>query len=309
LDICCNCDILFTQPGCPAEFVRSGPDWETAKIRFSHIKRYNETGRLRDIHAGSFIVHREHSQLTLALWAYEISKGHGEGDNDAYIELYNEIEDSQSLPEDFVEWQATQKQQLPTVSTAKTASTTTLATTKSSSKATTGSKAVDTKKPVTITSDKNNNNNNPKMKFHNPLEAGEASTFHSNDPSNPILRFEKFLELETSRKSCMQHISKARCSVYGREKVQQYVNRFQLRTYHHHHTFLTSRPPTEEEIAGREGSTKAIAEREKERSMMIKTQQVDDYDYYCVHPMLMTFLYGWFPLSYIPFCPKFEKIL
>lgn len=32
------------------------------------------------------------------------------------------------------------------------------------------------------------------------------------------------------------------------------------------------------------------------------------YDY-CVSPSLQHFLYGWFPLSYVPFCPKFETLL
>lgn len=40
----------------------------------------------------------------------------------------------------------------------------------------------------------------------------------------------------------------------------------------------------------------------------LKTYHHNKYSY-CVHPKLQTFLYGWFPLRYIPFCPKIETLL
>ena len=40
----------------------------------------------------------------------------------------------------------------------------------------------------------------------------------------------------------------------------------------------------------------------------LKTYKDGEY-YYCTHPALQTFLYGWFPFGYLPFCPKMETLL
>lgn len=39
----------------------------------------------------------------------------------------------------------------------------------------------------------------------------------------------------------------------------------------------------------------------------LRTYKKDEM--YCVHPALTPLLYGWFPISYVPFCPKFETLL
>lgn len=39
----------------------------------------------------------------------------------------------------------------------------------------------------------------------------------------------------------------------------------------------------------------------------LKTYEDGKYNY-CVHKSLHTFLYGWFPFGYLPFCPKLEKL-
>lgn len=44
-------------------------------------------------------------------------------------------------------------------------------------------------------------------------------------------KFEKFLSLEVPEDFCINHISKARCSRYGRSNIQEYVDRYHLRTY------------------------------------------------------------------------------
>jgi hypothetical protein len=106
-----------------------------------------------------------------------------------------------------------------------------------------------------------NKSNDTKTK--NPLLPGEIIDPNKPDNSN---RYEKFLDMEPENLACMSHISKARCTRYGRDTVQKFVNAFDLNTYNHHYS-------------------------------------------YCVHPNLHTFLYGWFPLRYIPFCPKIETLL
>lgn len=44
-------------------------------------------------------------------------------------------------------------------------------------------------------------------------------------------RFEKFYEADQKQVYCVNHISKARCKLYGRNQVQKFVDRFRLKTY------------------------------------------------------------------------------
>ena len=107
----------------------------------------------------------------------------------------------------------------------------------------------------------------------NPLEPREivykpATYTRDGKMKEQEVRYELFL-LPSDGPACFYHISKARCSALGREWVQHFVNQFQLKTYRYD----------------------------------------DDKAYpYCTHELFKTFLYGWFPLSYLPGCPKFEQL-
>lgn len=294
-----DCDILFAQEGCAQDFAQAGPSWSEVGIKFSRLFYDPDNGELRDIHAGTFVVHREHSKDVLDSWRKQIELGQDEGDNDAYMELYrthNVQHHVETMP----------KAQWPVV--------------KPGSKTSKGGKAaIDSYphltgknpmlpgeavkhtyledkeyagygslilagpsiphvkgKPTTVadfyheltnTQDKvdylavGTNNFNGGIwyeKYHYEKFFHPLSTLPMHDPQHKAAYVEQ---------RCMNHISKARCATYGRELVQEYVNRYQLRTY--------------------EGG---------------KYQ-------YCVAPALQTLLYGWFPFGYLPFCPKIEKYL
>lgn len=101
------------------------------------------------------------------------------------------------------------------------------------------------------------------LKFPGPEPPSELLV----DPSGPHeFRnwYEKFFHPRFIR--CMCHISKARCNMYGRDVVQQFVDKLRLDT-------------------------------------------LKNGEKYCVSPILEPLLYGWFPISYVPFCPKLEHIL
>lgn len=223
-----DCDIIFTIPSCAQQFLQTGPPWSENKIRFSHVNRDNH-GKLQDIHAGSFVVHREHSKEALELWHDQIELGLDSGDNNAFMRVYNRIQDEiENAP-------------------GKKGTDNHVKKTKSTTSST----------PTAITPKRNKN----------PLEPGAITKGISNDFNRDNRNwFEKFIELELHKPFCMQHIPKARCQRYGRSRIQEYVNRFQLMTY-------------------------------------------DGGVQYCVSSWLMPLLYGWFPLDWIPYCLKFEKLL
>jgi len=221
-----DCDIIFTLPGCAQQFVQTGPPWSDYKIRFSHVNR-DKQGVLHDIHAGSFVIHREHSKEVLQLWHEQIERGEDEGDNDAFMKAYEHIENELA---------------------------------KSPAEKVTALQNDESKTAAPPTS------NNNKINKKNPMNPAEITKGVSNDFNDYSNWFEKFIELELHIPFCMQHIPKARCHRYGRKRIQEYVDRFQLKTY--------------------AGGVQ-----------------------YCVSPWLMSLLYGWFPLGWLPFCPKFEKLL
>lgn len=251
-----DCDILFTQPQCAQSFISTGPSWEDFPIRFSHVFRNNE-GTLQDIHAGSFVVHRDFSKQTLALWHDQIAMGTDEGDNDAFMRLYRHYEEPKNQ-----------------IKRAKNSNSNTLRKNirqLSADSAPEGQVAATAISNSDLENKKQDSNSLVIPKLHaknykNPLEPGEISRGYSTQTDDQRNWFEKFLELENNRDFCMQHIPKARCARYGRKKIQHYVDRFHLKTYQGGHM-------------------------------------------YCTSAFLRPFLYGWFPLGYLPFCPKMEQIL
>lgn len=279
-----DCDILFTQPQCAQEFISTGPNWEDFPIRFSHVFRNNQ-GELEDIHAGSFVIHREHSKQALKMWHDQIALGTDEGDNDAYMRVYRTFEADHHDANKAISSTAAKAKHLrrqlshsPFTSNLNTstssiaASATAVATTSSAA-----SSAQEVRSAASIAGDaithSNAHDSNTLIqakvhakKVHNPLEPGEISRGISTDYTDQRNWFEKFIELENSHEFCMQHIPKARCARYGRKKIQHYVDRFHLKTYAGGHM-------------------------------------------YCTSAFLRSFLYGWAPLGYLPFCPKMEQIL
>ena len=104
-----------------------------------------------------------------------------------------------------------------------------------------------------------------------PMRPGELKYFA--EPHSAATMYEKFFEGDKMSINCFNHISKARCSTYGRTTIQRFTELFKLRTY--------------------------VVDAEDPESL---------FHPYCTHPLVQPLLYGWFPVKYIPFCPKFERI-
>ena len=289
-----DCDILFSTQGCAQEFAQAGPSWNDVGIKFSRIFYNEETGDLSDIHAGTFVVHREHSKETLAKWRSIIEKGEDDGDNDCFMDLYHEINKERNLHPFPVTKSGTIAPAATTATPASTAATPAVTTPATSTPET----YIDTFPHLLSEENKAKSNPSTSDRLKNPLTPGEAVSIQykhdkhytgypsivTSDERQWIdkYRYEKFFHpvttapllsneevdgkkiVVTKEQVCMNHISKARCSAYGRDMIQNYVNRYRLRTY--------------------EGK----------------------YDY-CVSPMLQPLLYGWFPFGYLPWCPKIER--
>eukprot|EP01031_Cornospumella_fuschlensis_P034375 gene34375-41607_t len=87
-----DCDILFGVHDCAREFVSDedqSVSWQNVSIKLTNYVLNDDDGSLKDIHAGSFIVHREHSKEMMGLWKEQIDKRVDEGDNDAFMTLYH----------------------------------------------------------------------------------------------------------------------------------------------------------------------------------------------------------------------------
>ena len=94
-----------------------------------------------------------------------------------------------------------------------------------------------------------------------------ANIFLHNDSATPFERFYPYTRGEGGHLSCILHLSKKRCDTHSAQ-IQHLVDRFALQTYR------------------RRGGGEHP---------------------YCVQSALKhVFLYGWFPVAYIPFCPKLE---
>lgn len=208
-----DCDILFGIQGCASEFVSDeykSVSWQNVSIKLTNYVLNNDS-TLRDIHAGSFVVHREHSKEMMRLWKEQINKRVDEGDNDAFMTLYHKYQkiyygnSSGSAPVHY--------------GTKKT----------------------------------------------NPMHPGVIFRRGYTSGIDHQGWFEKFTLARMGEFHCMNHISKARCERYGREGMERYVEQFRLRSH---------------------GTS-----------------------YYCTHPYLKSFQYGWFPLALLPGCPKLESLL
>jgi hypothetical protein len=87
-----DCDIIFTHPGCPNKLITAADkSWDIEKIKFTHFQRgLNTTDmNIQTVHAGSFVVHREHSKEILKMWGDSINSGKYKGDMHAFMALYN----------------------------------------------------------------------------------------------------------------------------------------------------------------------------------------------------------------------------
>jgi hypothetical protein len=177
-----DCDILFTQQQCPKQFIQAGGDWKENMIKFGHVAT-DKTGFITGLHAGTFVVHRKHSEEILKLWHDQILAGLDEGDNDAFMRVYRQYDIADPTgagkkPENY------QKEYIYP-----------------KNKFTLSSLLIDPNKPASDSS-------NWFERFIDPIH------FNSRE-STP----------------CMTHISKARCTAFGREKIQSFVSQFHLKTY------------------------------------------------------------------------------
>lgn len=229
-----DCDILFAQPDCAKQFITNGPPWEDINIRFSHIayatsENSPTPSKLHDIHAGTFVVHRKYSQLTLLLWHYAIELGLDEGDNNAYLRMYELFEAMNSTKrEHFLsKLLLSQPNNNNMPSSLRGVDDLHLTTTSSSSSSSPDSSI--TAYMHTLQ--------------HNPLTPGVSVVDMQKSSMDSTNWFEKFFDPHTAGNHlCMNHISKARCSHYGRELIQSFVAKFQLKTYHQNRYYYCTAP-------------------------------------------------------------------
>lgn len=185
-----DCDVLFGLPNCASEFLLSGPSWDEAHIKFTHI-HHNEQNELRDIHAGSFVAHREHSKELMRIWKERLALRVDEGDNDAFMAAYNHYKhlNSSSSVGQAVNLRRAQPAIAPVIAAGS------------------GKKAI------------------------NPMEPALVMRPGGTNASDEDFLFEKFSKGILGEVMCINHISKARCTSVGREQFQEYVNQFHLATY------------------------------------------------------------------------------
>jgi hypothetical protein len=110
--------------------------------------------------------------------------------------------------------------------------------------------------------------------YVHPMRPGEIKYFKERkEGAEGASMYEKFFQGHLPSINCFNHISKNRCSNYGRNSIQRFVEIFKLKTY------------------------------------MMDRKDPDTFYYpYCAHPLVQPLLYGWFPVKYIPYCPKLESL-
>jgi hypothetical protein len=220
-----DCDIIFAKEGCPAEFAASNlVPWEERNIKFSRVVANETTGKLTSIHTGTILMHREHSREVLSRWYNRLNSGVDDMDRASYLMEYAAIQEDIDA-----------RMRIANSNGTKVAP------------------------HVTI---KNGNvlDNIMDPKYKNVMMPSQQVKVSK---TGVIEHYELFINPESDYVPCMIHVSKARCGLFGRKAVQNYLDRFQLRTYRNGYP-------------------------------------------YCPNPFFAPILYGWFPLSYIPFCPKIE---
>lgn len=197
-----DCDILFAKLGCPEKFIQAGSPWKENMIKFSHVAA-DDNGYVTDLHAGTFVIHRKHSAEILRKWKEQILSGTDEGDNNAFVRLYHQHDLPLSSSDNTTFTETT----VPSVATTE------------------------------IIKNLKENAKQSKHEFFLPNQWSLSSLLidMNETPRASWNWFEKFIDPITMNTpktvSCMNHISKARCSSYGREKIQSFVNQFHLKTY------------------------------------------------------------------------------
>jgi hypothetical protein len=298
-----DCDIIFGLAGCPADYVEAGPGWEEARMKFNRVYykasqtalEYQKSGNLvpvaqdsllkglisttREaysgvsnstgdvtpvgIHCGTFVAHRERSKYAMELWSKELQTLENAGDNYAYEKAYRSLQ-QEMIRRNIMPIPATDSQQ-------RSRGTPSLRTyVDGQFRDSTATSKVVTEYLMTLTDEEFKSKYLLTNGRQSVLEPGEIFRNARGD------KYEKFFDPALNN-TCMLHISKARCTAFGRSVVQQAVDPFELRTY--------SRHPDD-------------------------IQVVDGLPYsYCPHQWLQPLLYGWFPFSWFPTCPKIETML
>lgn len=83
-----DCDIIVGVEGCPANFIKDGPQFPEFNIKFTRMYYADADGRTKigptqeehiqkgavftDVHSGTFVVHRKHSLELMSLWRAEM---------------------------------------------------------------------------------------------------------------------------------------------------------------------------------------------------------------------------------------------
>lgn len=207
-----DCDVLFGLDGCAKDMVTAGPSWdnkeENVNIKITRAVYNEQNHDLEDIHAGSFVVHRERSKEVLRLWREQLGMRQTEGDNDAFMIQYNR--QKELFYNSTVLSHGNLRAGL-----------------------------------INATATSNNYSHGNMTTFRNPMEPTVIFRHGLNERSYRALsknlteaeiedrgnRFEKFSSAILGDVKCINHISKARCERYGRKKFQRFVDQFHLKTY------------------------------------------------------------------------------
>lgn len=134
------------------------------------------------------------------------------------------------------------------------------------------------------------------------------SEYYPGELSRHYERFFNATEMTLRPPACINHISKARCASEGREAVQAFVNRFQLKSYLKPSFFFSAATTTPAATSTATSAASDSATNAASGSPR-RVLHPSNYYHYCPHPTVQPLLYGWFPFSMVPMCPKVEALL
>lgn len=135
------------------------------------------------------------------------------------------------------------------------------------------------------------------------------SEYYPGELSRHYERFFNATEMTLRPPACINHISKARCASEGREAVQAFVNRFQLKSYMKPSFFFSAAPTTAAVTPTSAASVDTAVVGDASAASPRRLLPPSNFYHYCPHPTVQPLLYGWFPFSMVPMCPKVEALL
>eukprot|EP00981_Chlorochromonas_danica_P005957 scaffold1243_cov173-Ochromonas_danica.AAC.18 len=86
-----DCDVLFGISGCAKDFITSGSVFEDHAIKFTRVDKDKSNPNdhvVTNVHAGTFVAHREASKDIMQAWKTALESNQFEHDRDAFMEAY-----------------------------------------------------------------------------------------------------------------------------------------------------------------------------------------------------------------------------